>query len=389
MDINMRGMRPPYQPSWIDKKTGEKRKSPTWWIAYSVRGKVVRESSHSTKESDAWKLLKKRHGEIENGKPVGPDVQKTTFNDLAAMLTNDYKANARRSLARVEDAINHLRGFFGADKAIEITSDRVTEYIARRQEEKAAASTINNELAALGRMFTLAVRAGKAASKPYITKLVLSNARKGFFEREQFDSVLAHTPDDLKSMLETAYNSGWRIHSEILTREKKHVDLKAGWLRLEPGETKNGRGRNFPLTPRLRDALEEQLARTEALQKATGKIIKWLFHRDGEPIRHFRRSWVTACVKAGLGTRITDSNGKLVKAVAHRIPHDFRRSAVRNLERAGVPRSAAMDMVGHKTMSIYSRYAICDESMLKDAAKKLDILHRADQRDSNGKVMAK
>src|SRR5215467_6656914 len=64
MENNMRGMRAPYRPSWIDKKTGEKREAPIWWIVYSVKGKVHRESSHSTKEADAWKLLKKRHGEI-------------------------------------------------------------------------------------------------------------------------------------------------------------------------------------------------------------------------------------------------------------------------------------------------------------------------------------
>ncbi len=53
------------------------------------------------------------------------------------------------------------------------------------------------------------------------------------------------------------------------------------------------------------------------------------------------------------------------------IPHDFRRSAVRNLERAGVPRSAAMKLVAHKTESIYRRYAITDEVMLKEGAEKL------------------
>lgn len=289
------------------------------------------------------------------------------------------------SLARAEDAINHLRGFFGPDRAIEITSDRVTEYVAHRQQEKAAASTVNAELAALGRMFILGVRAGKAASRPHISKLAMNNARKGFFEREQFDAVLTHIPDDLKPLLETMYVTGWRC-SEVITRRRQHLDLKSGWLRLEPGETKNKKGRMFPLTPRLRQVLEAQVARTEALQRETGRIIQWLFHRDGKPIRHFRRSWITACVKAGFGTRITDSDGKFIKAVAHRIPHDFRRTAVRNLERAGVPRSAAMEMVGHKTMSIYSRYAICDEFLLKDAATKLEILH---QQDSNGKVMAK
>jgi hypothetical protein len=135
----------------------------------------------------------------------------------------------------------------------------------------------------------------------------------------------------------------------------------------------------FPLTPMLREALEQQVANTELLQRANGVIIPWLFHRDGKRIRTFRRSWITACIKAGFGKRITDAHGKLVKAVADRIPHDFRRTAVRNLERAGASRSAAMKMVGHKTQSIYSRYAIADEGMLKDAALKLARLHDSDE----------
>jgi integrase len=168
----------------------------------------------------------------------------------------------------------------------------------------------------------------------------------------------------------TAYITGWRVHDEILTRQKHHLDLKAGWLRLDPGETKNNEGRMFPLTPMLREALEQQLGKTELLQKANGAIIPWLFHRNGKPIKTFRRSWITACKAAG---------------VPGKIPHDFRRTAVRNLERAGVPRSAAMKMVGHKTQSIYSRYAIADEGMLKDAAQKLARLHES---DDNRKVVS-
>ena len=131
----------------------------------------------------------------------------------------------------------------------------------------------------------------------------------------------------------------------------------------------------FPLTPRLREILAKQLAKTEALEKSTGRIIPWLFHRDGKRIKHFRRAWITACIKAGLGKQIIDTSGRVIKSIADRVPHDFRRTAFRNLERAGVPRSAAMKMVGHKTQAIYSRYAIADEGMLKDAAIKLEQLH--------------
>ena len=52
--------------------------------------------------------------------------------------------------------------------------------------------------------------------------------------------------------------------------------------------------------------------------------------------------------------------------------HNMRRSAVRTFERAGVPRSVAMSVVGHKTESIYRRYAIVDEAMQREAAARLD-----------------
>jgi len=147
-----------------------------------------------------------------------------------------------------------------------------------------------------------------------------------------------------------------------LTRQWMHVDFQAGWIRLEPGETKNREGRMFPMTPTLRVALERQRAHTRAIEYATGQVIPWVFHRDGRPIKHYRRAWLTACTAAG---------------APHRIPHDFRRTAVRNLERAGVPRSAAMKMVGHKTEAMYRRYAIADESMLREGAAKLEALLEA------------
>lgn len=119
--------------------------------------------------------------------------------------------------------------------------------------------------------------------------MAVDNTRKGFFEWEQFYPVLSHLSEELQAPIETAYISGWRIHNEILTRQKHHADLKAGgWLRLDPGETKNNEGRNFPFTARLREIIEQQLQRTKELERATGRIIPWLFHRDGKRIKHFR-----------------------------------------------------------------------------------------------------
>jgi integrase len=70
-----------------------------------------------------------------------------------------------------------------------------------------------------------------------------------------------------------------------------------------------------------------------------------------------------------------------------KVVHDFRRTAVRNLERAGIPRSVAMQMVGHKTEAMYRRYAIVSEADLQDGARRLAMLHTGEQ--GVGKAAAK
>lgn len=205
-------------------------------------------------------------GDIGAGRPVGPALEKTTFEHLAQMLLDDYQANARRSLPRAVSAVAHLRVAFGFSRALDITADRITTYTAQRQKAQAKPATVNRELSALKRMFRLGQRAGKVGERPYIAMLRENNVRKGFFEAEQWAAVAPHLSADLRPVFETVYLTGWRVKSELLTRQRHHVDLAAGWLRLEPGETKNTEGRMFPLTPRLRAVLEAQLAHIHAVE---------------------------------------------------------------------------------------------------------------------------
>jgi integrase len=89
-----------------------------------------------------------------------------------------------------------------------------------------------------------------------------------------------------------------------------------------------------------------QLEFSRRLSERSGPYV---FHRDGKPVHDLRGSWKKACRAAGLGSTLF---------------HDLRRSSVRNMERAGVPRSVAMQLTGHRTESIYRRYAITNEADL-------------------------
>jgi integrase len=308
-------------------------------------------------------LLKRRHGEIAQGRLVGSQVEKTTFEELGEMLKTGYKVNGLRSVDRAERSVAHLTGFFEGYRALDITPDRVSAYIRWRLEGKPPAklATIRNELAALTRMFTLGCRAGKVPMRPAFPSIRVENTRSGFFEEEALAAVVEKLPEDLRPVIEFTYLTGWRI-GEVRSLTWRQVNFKAGVVRLEPGTTKNDEGRTFPFAalPSLEALLRAQHAHTRAIERERGEVIPWVFHRAGRPIRNFHMAWRRACRRAG---------------VPGRYVHDLRRTAVRNFERAGVPRSVAMKLSGHKTESIYRRYAIVSEADLAEGVRKVAALH--------------
>jgi integrase len=316
------------------------------------------------RRSDAVKLLKRRHAEMGKGQLIGPDMDKTTFEDLATIIEHDYTVNQRRSMKRMKTSLSAVREFFGPSYARDITLDRLNAYVAARLDAGIMPASIRNDLAVLRRAFRLAARAGKAIVPPF-PSLQVHNTRSGFFEREDFEAVRSHLPEPIQGVMTLAYCTGWRVTAEILPLQWKQIDWTAGTVRLEPGTTKNDEGRTFPfkVLPELADMLTAQWEHTKALQRATGRLIGPVFHRNGKPIKDYRRGWEAACEQA---------------KIVGRIPHDFRRTAVRNLERAGVPRSVAMKLTGHKTESVYRRYAIVSEADLSEGLKRLATLHDRD-----------
>jgi len=330
------------------------KRGKVYWIQYYRNGKPYRESTKSKKEADAKRLLKKREGEISEGKLPGIYFDRVKFDELAEGFLRDYRINQRKSLDRAERSVGHLKRYFEGYRVPDITSPKIEGYIESRLEEGAANATINRELSALKRMLNIGARQTppKVDRVPYIPMLQENNTRKGFFEHAEFVALRDELPDYLKGFVTFAYKTGWRM-SEITGLTWSQVDRDNGIVRLEVGETKNDDGR----TVYLDDELQEVFNRQWELRKTSRKLIPYVFpgNNGNEQIKDFRFSWNKACEDANISKRLF---------------HDFRRTAVRNMVRSGIPEGVAMKISGHKTRSVFDRYNIVNDADLKLAAQK-------------------
>lgn len=206
-----------YYPKYRNA-AGEKVEQAVLWLKYrDARGVLRRESSGTSDVAEARRQLKRLEGDAVAGKVTAPRADKVTISDLATDLRAEYVANGRRSAKRLEGSLAHVLGALGHHRAIQLTTAEVTAYTLARQQEGAANATVNRELAALKRMFSLAVKGEKLARRPYIAMLHEDNVRKGFFELEQFEAVRRHLPEPLRPVVTFAYITGWRVPAEILT----------------------------------------------------------------------------------------------------------------------------------------------------------------------------
>lgn len=195
---------------------------------------------------------------------------------------------------------------------------------------------------------------GLVTITPHIPHLQENNVRQGFFTEDEFKVLRAVLPDHVKVPLIMAYWTGMRA-GEVLKLQWDQLDMEQGLLRLEPGTTKNNQGRLLPLTKEVVEALWQW--RQATLRRYPTCV--WVCHYRGKRLRQVpRKRWIKACDRAGL-------KGKIF--------HDLRRTAVRNMVRAGVPERVAMSISGHKTRSVFDRYHIVSQDDLWAAKQRLEV----------------
>lgn len=333
-----------------------------WYAQFYKDGRQIRVS---TGEHVRQKALAKLRALMAKDVPV-TDERKLRFSDLRKGLLADYVEQGRKSLLNYADGSDRIIGlkqlddFFGYPKsegprAIEINSNTRDRFVQQRQTEDVGNAAINRSLACLRRMLNIAKKKNKLHAVPYIGLLKEPPARKGFVKLEKFEELLALLPTHLRPYIAFLYFCGGR-RGEAELIEWPQVDLPRRVVRLEGDQTKNEDARYVPLHSRLVDLLSQ-------VEPKPGRVFD---------TTNIRKEWQKACSACGLGTLIQVEGKPYDPIYSGLTLHDLRRSAARNLRRAGVPETVIMSIGGWKTRAVFTRYAIVDESDVIAAMRQFE-----------------
>ncbi len=347
----------------------ERKGSSFLWIAYYSHGKEEREVARHVRTGDkievtekgrheAERFLKRRLGEIaaeqHGGRSfVGPQQERVTVNELLDGLERDYKLRDKWGV-KVASAMKPLRDHFGTWRAIEITSNAIGAFIEEQREQGYSNATVNRRTQLLGQAFKVAIRNKVLSMAPFIPRLSeIGNERQGFFETADFEAISAELPEYLRDFSRFGFLTGWRKGS---IESLRWADVGDDVIYLRAENSKTRKAETMPLEGELRAIIERRRAAAILKDENGGsRFAEYVFHLDGQPVGDFRKAWATACAKANVG---------------HRLFHDLRRTASRNMLAAGVPQAVAMKITGHRTDSMFRRYAIVDEGQKREALAK-------------------
>lgn len=326
-----------------------------WYVTYWVDGKQKQKSSGSEKIQDAKNLRDRLLGQKSNGQLPSHVVERVKCGELLDDVLAHVDATGKPATAKIWKLVieANLRPFFGHLRAATLTTDILRSYRESRVAAKRSHATANRELSILRTALHLGRKCTppKVAIVPYFPMTSeTANARQGFLTDEQYATLRDSLPDYLKPLYVTACWTGVR-KGELLSWTWDQIDFERGVIVLQADETKAGHARVVPIVKDMRKWLE--WSKAEA-----GDDCPFVFHNCGRPIKDFRGAWETACTAAG---------------VPDLRPHDLRRTAVRNMRRAGVPQVVRMRISGHRTDSMERRYNIVDDDdvlLAKDLMEK-------------------
>lgn len=328
------------------------------WCAYYLRGKEHRQSTGETDPKEAEKFLNRKLKEVAADqigakKFVSPRQERIKVSELLDALEADYRLRGKHC-PQFKSHLAHIHKHFASHRAVEITPELVDTYIESRLADGARPASVNRSTQVFQQAFKLAVQRSRLTYAPRFRHLSESgNERQGFFAERELRAVVENLPVAVQDFALFGFLCGWR-KNEI--RSLLWEDVDGDCIRLRPENSKNGEARVLVLEGELGELIERRKA-ARTLKTDTGTMLsKYVFHNgQGAQVGDFRKSWASATKMAGCPGRLF---------------HDLRRSSCRNMLAAGVPQSIAMKVSGHKTDSMFRRYAIVAETDLRAAMRR-------------------
>jgi len=364
------------------------KNSNKWWIKIHRPGQGHGENDRiptgTEDRATAKAMLAKMEGEIANGVPVNPKAHTILFAHLCELVLENYENKGFKTLVHARGRfLNHIVPYFRTVLATGITSGMIDSYMTHRRKQHAKPATIRRELELIKRAFKLGWKTYRIAG-PEIELPAVNNARKGFFEQSEVDAILAAIENrDYYDFIYCLYVTGWRT-GEVRNLRRRHVSFTDDCIRLDPGTTKNGDGRVFPLCDGLREIFKRRLEKP-----GFGDEYVFTYELRGKrrPIGDIQKAFNTACYKAGIPcitepwSYVEPKSGKTFSGVrvikCSRLLHDFRRSAVKNLTNMGTPEKVSMDLTGHRTRAVFDRYRIVSKTDLDIAREKMNAAYKS------------
>jgi integrase len=324
-----------------------------WWACTFTDGRRVRESLHTADEEQAKKRLVQLRRAKDRGQYLAPAERRATVDDLLDDLLVHLRVKGAASAPKVTSHMKAVRERLGASRASHLDTAMVERAQEAWLKAGAAPATVNRRCEGLRQAFRLAARRTppRVRAVPHIPLLKVSNARQGFISRADFQALRKRIEDpDVRDFVEWFYWTGMRP-GEIRQLTWEMVDREAWTLNLDPRAAKIRRGRVLALEGPLRQIVDRRW-------KARRLDCLLVFHRTskglaGQPVLDFSKLWKAALKVARLSPGL--------------VPYDLRRTALRNMVRAGIETGVAMKISGHRTRSTFDRYNIVDEQDVREA----------------------
>ncbi len=366
-----------YRPSYRDPKTGEKKRQKIWWYSFRFAGRLIQESSKSTRKTVAQAAEKNRRLELEQTLAGMPLEKRENRINSVAMVTASYLTGYEldhrerpKSVAFAKGRLAHVKRLLGSRLLPDLTEDTIREYIKTRLAEGVGGRTVNMEVGELSR----------AVGKPW--SVLWPKVRK---QEEQKDVGRALSPEEEQRLLQASLKKKrWQLAATIirallLTGMRSGELTGATWGQVDfikrtmtvgRAKTSCGTGRVIPMNDDLFALLTSHAG--------------WFTHKFGEAkSEHYLfpagKPQPTDPTKSTTTLKTVWTSIRTEAKVSCRL-HDLRHTALTKMAEAGTAESTMLALAGHMSRAMLERYSHIRMAAKREAVEALNLNPREPQK---------